>query len=211
MRNRRRSQPPRNPDVSSGVAIEPDQSRDGGVASDAGTDTDLGARRPWTGRRIGVELVDRAGGSDAPPREIVRHPGGSVVLPIDDDSRILLIRNHRVAVRDALLELPAGTRGDGEDPAEVAARELAEETGFAAGRLEPFGWFWTTPGFTDERLHAFIAHDLEFVGQRLDPGEEIEVVPASVDDVLAMIDDGRIVDAKTIAVVLRWHRREGAS
>ncbi|MFK7959302.1 MAG: NUDIX hydrolase [Phycisphaerales bacterium] len=145
--------------------------------------------------------ADRAGGS---PRDIVRHPGGSVILPLMSDDQIVMIRNRRVAVDDVLWELPAGTRGPGEDPAAVAARELEEETGYRAARIEPFGWFFTTPGFTDERLDAYIARDLTHVGQHLDPGESIDVHVCSATSVVEMIDDGRIRDAKTIAVVLRW-------
>jgi ADP-ribose pyrophosphatase len=168
------------------------------------------SRPAWSGRRIAVDLVesqDPAGGTV--DREVVRHPGGAVILPLLDDGRIVLIRNHRVSIEETLWELPAGTRGPGEDLAEVAGRELEEETGFRAARIEPFGWFFTTPGFTDERIDAYLAEGLVPGPQRLEDGESIQVVPLPLDEVLRMIDDGRIRDAKTIAVVLRWWRRRG--
>lgn len=158
---------------------------------------------PWRGDRIHVARISDGQAGDG-RRDIVRHPGGSVILPLLDDTTIVMIRNRRVAVGEVLWELPAGTRGPDEDPRTVAARELEEETGYRAAILESFGWFYTTPGFTDERLDVFIARDLTLVGQHLDPGESIEVVPTPAIDVAAMIEDGRIRDAKTIAVVLRW-------
>lgn len=164
-------------------------------------------RTAWRGSRITIDLVPvvAADGSTV-LREIVRHPGGAVILPRLDDGRIVLIRNHRVAVGETLWELPAGTRGPGEDLLDVARRELEEETGYRAERLAPFGSFFTTPGFTDERIDAFLADGLSAGPQHLDDGESIEVAPRSLDEVLAMIDDGRIRDAKTIVVVLRWWR-----
>ncbi len=171
------------------------------------------SRPAWRGRRIGVDLVPgaAAGPGRAVEREIVRHPGGATILPILGDGRLVLIRNHRVSVGERLWELPAGTRDGRESLAEVARRELEEETGYRAGRIRPFGWFWTTPGFTDERIDAFVAEELAPGPQRLDDGEAIDVVPLPADEVLAMIDDGRIRDAKTIAVVLRWWRLEGGT
>ena len=171
------------------------------------------SRRVWTGRRIAVDHVTdaEAAGPDgrAVEREIVRHPGGAVILPRLDDGRLVLIRNRRISVGESLWELPAGTRGPGEDLAEVARRELQEETGYRAARIEPFGWFLTTPGFTDERIDAFLAEGLVPGPQRLDAGEWIQVEPLPLEEVLSMIDDGRICDAKTIAVVLRWWRLRG--
>ena len=173
------------------------------------------SRRVWAGRRIAVDLVPEPGAIDADgrplPRELVRHPGGAVILPRLDDGRLVLIRNRRLSVGQWLWELPAGTRGPGEDLAEVARRELEEETGFRARRIEAFGCLHTTPGFTDERIDAFLAEGLEPGPQRLDAGESIQVEPRPVETVLAMIDDGRITDAKTVALVLRWWRLRGSA
>lgn len=146
-------------------------------------------------------------------RDVVRHPGAVTVLPLTDDDRIVLIRNRRIAVDEELLELPAGKLEAGEDPRAAASRELEEETGYRAGRIEPLTEFFTSPGFADERMHGFLATGLTRTQQRLEPGEEIEVLPTPVDEVMTMMKDGRIRDGKTIATLLYWHafRRGGGA
>lgn len=144
-------------------------------------------------------------GRAAVTREIVVHPGAVVVLPVLTDTDIVMIRNYRYAIERELIELPAGTLEPGEDPAACAARELEEETGYQAGRIEPLGEFYTTPGITDELMRCFVAHDLRKTSQRLDTGERIrpEVVP--FEQAIDWIRRGTIVDGKTIAVLLRYH------
>lgn len=139
-------------------------------------------------------------------KEIVVHPGAVVVMAFLPDGRLLLIRNHRYSVSQTLMELPAGTLDKGEDPMNCAGRELLEETGYLAGRLQRLASFFPSPGILTEKMHAFLAYDLVFEGQALEPGEEIEVVPAALDDVIEMIRTGQIVDAKTIAAVLMYER-----
>ncbi|MHC4947820.1 MAG: NUDIX hydrolase [Planctomycetota bacterium] len=160
------------------------------------------------GRLLTVEVLawSDADGREV-RREVVRHPGAVVVVPVLDDGRLVLIRNHRVAVGARLWELPAGTLEDGEPAAAAAGRELIEETGYRAATIDRLGGFYTTPGFCDEHLEVFLARGLAFEGQRLDPGERIEAEPIDEGEVLAMIDDGRIADGKTIAGVFLWRRR----
>lgn len=137
-------------------------------------------------------------------RDIVRHPGAVTILPVLNDGGIVFVRNVRVAVDDALLELPAGKLERGEDPRAAAGRELEEETGYRAASITPLGQFFTTPGFSDERMHAFLATGLTHVGQRLEAGEEmtVEIVPAG--SVWPMVRDGAIRDGKTIASLALW-------
>ena len=123
-------------------------------------------------------------------REVVRHPGAVVILPLVDRAHLALIRNRRIALGTTLWELPAGTIEAGEPPDRCAARELTEETGYAAGRLRPLGRFFTTPGMTDELMHAFVATDLQPVGQTLENDEEIDVHVVPVAEAMAMIDRG---------------------
>jgi ADP-ribose pyrophosphatase len=138
-------------------------------------------------------------------REIIVHPGAVIVLPLLTDSDIVMIHNYRYAIERELLELPAGTLDPDEGPATCAARELEEETGYRARRIEPMGEFYTTPGIANELMRCFVAYDLQQTQQRLDSGERIrtEVVPMS--RAITMISDGTIVDAKTIALLLRYH------
>ncbi len=135
-------------------------------------------------------------------REVVRHPGAVVVVPLLDDGRVVLIRNFRVAVEQWLWELPAGTLGKGEDPAACAGRQLIEETGYRAQRVTPLLTFRTTPGLTDELMHAFVATGLTHVGQALEEDEMIEVRPVPVAEALAMIGRAELVDAKSIVALL---------
>jgi ADP-ribose pyrophosphatase len=142
-------------------------------------------------------------------REVVRHPGAVLVVPLLDGDRIVMVRNFRVAAGKRLLELPAGTLEANEDPQRAAGRELEEETGYRPARVTRLGEFYTSPGFCDELMRVFVADGLKMVGQRLEPGEQIDVEVVTRSDALAMIDDGRIADGKTIAGLLMWLRREG--
>jgi ADP-ribose pyrophosphatase len=137
--------------------------------------------------------------------DVVVHPGGVVILPVIADGRIALIRNVRLSVGEELLELPAGTLEPGEDVTVCAARELEEETGYRAGRIAPLTWFYTTPGFCDERLYAYIATELTPGSMNLDPTEDIHLAETSLPDALEAIRAGRIIDCKTIAVLLHYH------
>ena len=116
-------------------------------------------------------------------KDVVRHPGAITVIGLRDDGQLVLIRNHRVAVGDALLEFCAGKLEPGEAPATSALRELEEETGHRAASLTPLGRFYTSPGFADELMHVFLAEGLSPVERRLEPGEEIEVVVMEIDAV----------------------------
>jgi len=140
-------------------------------------------------------------------REMVRHPGAVVVVPIFADGRVGLIRNRRFTVGRSLWELPAGTLEAGEPPAECARRELQEETGYDAGSIEPLGRFYTTPGMTDELMHAFAATSLTHVGRRLEEDEDIEVEPTPASEALALVDSGELMDAKSMLGLLLARRR----
>lgn len=144
-------------------------------------------------------VITRGANGRTMRRDVVRHPGAVTIVPLRDDGRIVLIRNARFAVGARLVEFCAGKLERGEEPARAAARELEEECGYAAGALEPLGMFYTSPGFTDERMFVFRATKLREIAQRLEDGEDIEVLDAAPAEVDAMIRDGRIVDGKTIA------------
>jgi ADP-ribose pyrophosphatase len=148
--------------------------------------------------------VDRVCMSGGVERHVIVHGGSVVVLPVDDEGRIIMIRNDRFAIGQTLWELCAGTLEKGEEPAACAARELIEETGHTARRLQPLCGFYTSPGFCTEYLHCFLATGLQRVGQSLDAGEKIVVESVPVSRVLEMIRRGDIADAKTIATLLYW-------
>lgn len=143
-------------------------------------------------------------------REIVRHPGALVVIPVLDARTVIMIRNHRVAVDETLWEFPAGKLETGEEPLKAAGRELEEETGYRAATVRKLGAFYTSPGFASEQMHVFLAEDLTFIGQRLEPGEDIKCAKVAVDEAFAMIRDGRLRDAKSIAGFLMWQSGHGS-
>ena len=135
--------------------------------------------------------------------EMVRHPGAAAVVPMRDDGRVVLIRQHRHAAGGMIYEIPAGRIDPGETPMECAKRELAEETGWRAARWDSLGMIWTTPGFTDEKIHLFLARGLEPAPRSLEPDEIIELEERSMEDAIGMIRRGEINDGKTICALMR--------
>jgi ADP-ribose pyrophosphatase len=131
-------------------------------------------------------------------REVIRHPGAVVLLPLVDPDTVVLIRNHRVTVGETLLELPAGTREPDESPEQTAARELIEETGYRAGTLHSRGEFYSAPGICDELMHLFVATDLTAGQHAREAVEQIENQLVHRDEVRELIADGAIRDAKTL-------------
>lgn len=144
-------------------------------------------------------------------REVVLHPGSVVVVPLVGDDSVCLVDVVRTAVGQTLLELPAGTLDRDESLADAARRELAEETGYRADRLEPAGSFWMSPGILRERMHLFVAEGLTPGPQALEPGEEITTRLIPWHEAVAMCRDGRIEDAKTIAGILLVDARRRAA
>jgi ADP-ribose diphosphatase len=164
-----------------------------------------------------IVTIERTDGSRA-TRDVVGHPGAVAIVALDEADRILLVRQWRVAVGAALLEIPAGTldidvaSGVTEDPDKAAARELEEETGYRAGSWERLGSFWTAPGFATELMHLYLATDLRPAGgDRVGPDEderlELERMPWA--DAVAAADRGEIVDAKSLVGLYRLARRMG--
>jgi ADP-ribose pyrophosphatase len=125
-----------------------------------------------------------------------------VVVPVLDADNVVMIRNYRISVDQRLWEFPAGKMERGENPSHAAQRELEEETGYRAAQVERIGEFYTSPGFADELMHAFVAGNLQQVGQRLEVGEDIEVRTISRAEALMMVRDGRLRDGKSIAALL---------
>lgn len=159
------------------------------------------SQRVFEGVRFDVHAFDVSGHR----REVIVHPGATVILPLMDDGSVVMIRNERFAVGETLWELPAGTLEIGEDPAVCAAREVTEETGYEADSLELLTAFYATPGICTEKLHAYVARGLTHVGQDLDATEKIEVEVMAWDRTMQMVRSGEICDAKTIATLLYFN------
>jgi ADP-ribose diphosphatase len=168
----------------------------------------IATRRVHAGRilHLDIDTVRYPDGSTG-ELEMIRHPGAAAVVPIlspegSDDPQLLLIRQYRYATDGFIWEIPAGRLDPGEAPEDCARRELEEETGARAGRLDRLTTVFTTPGFTDERIHLFAARDLSMEAHRREADEFLEVAPHALSTVLGMIRDGAITDGKTIVAVL---------
>ena len=170
----------------------------------------IGRRVLWEGSvgSFGLDTVVLPGGQEA-ELAILKHPGAAAVVPFLDRDHVVLLRQFRHAAGGTIWEVPAGKLDRGEDPYACAARELTEETGYRAGRLERTGAIFTTPGFTDERIHLFAAFDLEPVAQRLEADEIIEVVRVRLGRALEMIWSGELRDAKSALALLHAAHRTG--
>jgi ADP-ribose pyrophosphatase len=153
-----------------------------------------------------IEEVELPNGTRA-ELEIIHHPGAAAVVPFLSEDRILLLRQYRHAAGGYIWEIPAGKLDPGEEPRACAERELAEETGYRAGRIEPTGVLLTTPGFTDERIYLYSAFDLEPGATAHEASEVIELHEVPFAEALAMVDRGEIVDAKTLAALFHASRR----
>jgi ADP-ribose pyrophosphatase len=169
----------------------------------------LSSEEVYRGRLIGVarDTVREAGKTYV--REVVRHPGGAAVVAYFEDGTVALVSQYRHPTVRYLLELPAGKLDPGERPEETAARELEEELGVVAGRLEQLTEFYTTPGFCAEKLWVFLATDLSETARRCEEDEMIEVVRLPYARALEMIASREIEDAKTIIGLLLAARRLG--
>ena len=145
-----------------------------------------------------VDKVMLPGGRET-TREIVEHSDCVAIVAIDAEDNVILVRQFRHAVARELLEIPAGGIEPGEEPLQSALRELAEETGYIAGRMERLGGFYSSPGYATEFLHLFLATELQKASSRVREDEIIEVVPIPLKQVRSLITSGELRDAKSIA------------
>ena len=130
--------------------------------------------------------------------ELIRHPGASAVVPLKENRQVVIIRQYRYAAGGMIYEIPAGRLDPGEAPLSCAKRELSEEVGLKAAKWDQLGSILTTPGFTDEKIHIFLASELEQTPKNQELDEIIEVVEKPFDELISMIEEGKIIDGKTI-------------
>jgi len=163
----------------------------------------------YQGRSIAVyvEEAELPGGRRV-DLDVVRHPGAAAIVPFETDDVVLLIRQYRHAAGGTIWEVPAG-KLDGDTPEVCARKELEEEAGRRAGRIERLGSILTTPGFTDEVIHLFAAFDLAPIPQRLESDEVIDVVPTPIGEALELIWSGELTDAKSVVALIHAARRLG--
>jgi ADP-ribose pyrophosphatase len=171
----------------------------------------LDSKSIFSGRiiKVRVDQVELPDGRVS-TREIVEHAPAVAVVALTEDGELLLVRQYRKPIEQHMLEIPAGLMETGETPLDSARRELAEETGFRADKWEKLSSFYTTPGFSDEVIHLFLASDLKVGATHLDEDEFVEVQKLSLPEALRLIEIGELIDAKSIigiqTVALRGHR-----
>jgi ADP-ribose pyrophosphatase len=212
------------PDGSAAASTGPEGSAEGEPASSSGLEERVVASRvihEGGYLQFRVDTVERADGSRA-ERDVVGHPGAVAIVAIDDEDRVLLVRQFRLPARGILLESPAGTldvdkaSGEIEEPDGAARRELEEETGYRARSWRRLASFWTAPGFASELMHLYLATGLEAAHEgRLGPDEDerLELERRPFVDAIIALESGEIADAKSIAGLLwvdRLRRAERA-
>jgi len=152
--------------------------------------------------KLAVERVRLPNGNVA-ELEVIHHQGAAAAVPVDDTGEVWLVRQYRHAAGGWLLEVPAGKLDAGEAPERCATREVEEETGQRPSRLDPLGWIFTTPGFTDERIWLYLARDLEPSAQALQHDEVLGVQRMPLDEAVRLAMNGEIRDSKSVCALLR--------
>lgn len=158
----------------------------------------LSSETVYKGRIFDIRVDEIREGDIEYKREIIVHKGSAVIVPVFDDGTVALVRQYRHASGEYLLEIPAGTLERGEDPKIGAIRELEEEIGVTAANVEKLTEFFVSPGFLTEKMHVYLATGLTEVGQKLETDEILTIERHSIPNLLEMIKDGEIQDAKTM-------------
>ena len=167
------------------------------------TEKTLSTKRVYDGKVVFVDYddIETADGHKS-FREVIRHPGG-VVIVAEKDDKILLVKQFRYPLKSVSIELPAGKLEYGENPDDAAKRELEEETGYVAKTWKSLGYIFTTPGICDEKLYLYHAKDLTFTKPNPDEGEILQPLEYNIEEVFTMIKNGEINDSKTLCALLR--------
>jgi len=154
-----------------------------------------------------VDEIEYGSGNKA-VREVAVHPGGSVIVPVKDDGKLIMVKQFRYPFQKFMLELPAGKLDKGEDPLNCAERELKEETGYSSNKISKLGAITTTPGFCSEILHIYLAEDLQEGNHNREEGEYgMEMFEFSLDEIEEKIRNGEIIDSKTICGIYYYKNK----
>ena len=170
------------------------------------TETKISSREVYRGRIVNIHMDEVSlPNNQVSQREVVEHPGGVVILPLDDRMQVITVTQYRYAMGRTMTELPAGKLEPGEkaDPAAAALRELREEVGAIPGSFVPLGILHSSPGIFTETLHLYLARDLRFEDPEPDEDEFLQIERIPFDIMVQRIMDGSITDSKTVAAVLK--------
>ena len=167
-------------------------------------ETKVNSELKYSGVIVDVTLDDaRLSDGSMAKREVVHHPGDVGILPVDENGICYMVRQYRYPMAEPVLEIPAGKLDRGEGHFSCAVRELSEETGFSADNYVYLGKFYPSPGYADEVLHVYLATGLHAGESHLDEGEFLNVEKIHIDELVKMVMDGRLVDAKTVIGILK--------
>ena len=169
----------------------------------------LESRQIYRGRIFEVSIATVKENETVYAREIISHPGSAVIVPVFPDKSVALVRQYRHPAGKYLLELPAGSLLEGEDPETGARRELEEEIGVSAGKIEKITEFYVSPGFLGEKMHLFLATDLTGTQQNLEADEILSIERIQLEAVPNLISSGQIEDAKTMIGLILTASRDG--
>ena len=173
------------------------------------TEKTLSTKRVYDGKVVFVDYDDiETSDGHKSFREVIRHPGGVVIVAQKDENTILMVKQFRYPLKSVSLELPAGKLEYGENPDHAAPRESQEETGYIAKTWKSLGYIYTTPGICDEKLYLYHAKDLTYTKPNPDEGEIIQALEYNINDVFKMIKNGEINDSKTLCALLRAYKIE---
>ncbi len=171
------------------------------------TEKTLSTKRVYNGKVVFVDYDDiETSDGHKSFREVIRHPGGVVIVAQKDENTILMVKQYRYPLKSVSLELPAGKLEFNENPDDAAPRELEEETGYIANTWTSLGYIHTTPGICDEKLYLYLAKDLTYTKPNPDEGEIIQAFEYNINDVFKMIKNGEINDSKTLCALLRAYK-----
>jgi ADP-ribose pyrophosphatase len=170
----------------------------------------LSSQKVFSGKVVNVTVDTLTEGELTYKREVVHHSGSAVIVPVHDDSTVVLVRQYRHPAVRYLLEAPAGTLAEGERPEAGAARELKEELGLEAAQIEKLSEFFVSPGFLQEKMWVYLATGLTEGQQSLDEDEVLDIVRLPIAEALEMITSGEIQDAKTIIGLMLAAPRVGS-
>ncbi len=168
------------------------------------TEKTISTERIFEGRIINlkVDTVTLPNGNTS-TRELVEHPGGVGIIAVDDNKNVLMVTQFRKPFEEIVLEIPAGKLNYGEDALECGKRELEEETGYTAKNYVPLGIYYPTPGYCLEKIHIYLATDLVKTHQHLDEDEFLDVHTMPLDELVKMVMENKINDAKTAIAILK--------
>ncbi|MBQ3311448.1 NUDIX hydrolase [bacterium] len=173
------------------------------------TEKTLSTKRVYNGKVVFVDYDDiETSDGHKSFREVIRHPGGVVIVAQKDENTILMVKQYRYPLKSTSLELPAGKLEYNENSDNAAQRELQEETGYIAKTWKSLGYIHTTPGICDEKLYLYLAKDLIYTKPNPDEGEVLQSLEYNINDILIMINNGEINDAKTICAIHRAFQRK---